>query len=431
MKKESMDSVLKEVLKRVEPPEQEMKSMKSYLDQFIQRFEKRCAQRKIRAEIFIGGSFAKKTVIKKNSYDIDIFLRFDPEYLKEKRDISELAREILDLNQEKYMDVKGSRNYFRIKVDETFSLEIIPVIKVKNPQESENITDLSYSHVKYINKKIKDQKMLDEIKIAKAFCYSCNAYGAESYIKGFSGYALELLIYHYKSFRNFIKAVAKTKDKEKLVIDIERFYKNKSEVMMNLNTAKLQAPIILIDPTYKQRNVCAALSEETFKQFRYSCNQFLKNPSIKWFEEQTLDLEKIKKNALTKKQEFCIILLETDRQEGDIAGTKLLKFYEHMYFEIDKYFQIKGRGFGYDGMHKSQAWFVVKSRKEIEQIGPRVKDKENVKAFKKRHKKVIVKKGRLVAKDKINFTIQQFFENWKEKNSGKIREMDITGLRIL
>lgn len=429
--KEKVGDILKEVLKRVEPPAQEMESMKNYLEQFIQRFEKKCAELKINAEVFVGGSFAKKTVIKKKNYDVDIFLRFDPTYSKEERDISELARKILDLNQEKYVGVKGSRNYFRIKVDENFSLEIIPVIKVKNPQESENITDLSYSHVKYINKKVKDKKILEEIKIAKAFCYGCNAYGAESYIKGFSGYSIELLIYHYKCFSNFIKAVAKTKDKEKIVIDIEKVYRNKSEIMMNLNTAKLQAPIILIDPTYKQRNVCAALSEETFKQFRYCCNQFLKKPLIKWFEEQELDLDKVKKNSLKKKQEFCIIRLETDRQEGDIAGTKLLKFYEHMYFEIEKYFQIKERGFSYDGMHKARAFFVVKSRKEIEHQGPRVSDKENVKAFKKRHKKIIVRKGKLVAKEKIDFTIQDFFEKWKEKNFGKIREMDITELKVL
>lgn len=426
-----VDLILKEVLKSIEPPEQEMRNMKRYLEQFIARFEKRCNELRVRAEIFVGGSFAKGTVIKKNNYDIDIFIRFDPEYLKEERDISELTRKILDSNQEKYLDVKGSRNYFRVKVDENFSLEIIPVIKVKNPQESENITDLSYSHVKYINKKIKDKKIFDEIKIAKAFCYACNAYGAESYIKGFSGYSLELVVYYYKSFMNFIKAVAKTKEKEKIVIDIEKAYKNKSEIMMNLNTAKLQAPIILIDPTYKQRNVCAALSEETFKQFRYSCKEFLKNPSIKWFEEQIIDLEKVRKNALKKKYEFCMLELETDRQEGDIAGTKLLKFYEHLYDEISRYFQIKQRGFGYDGIHKSQVWFVVKSKKEVEQLGPRVSDKKNASAFKKRHKKIIIKKGRLVAKDKVDFSIQKFFERWKEKNYGKVREMDITSLKVL
>lgn len=53
----------------------------------------------------------------------------------------------------------------------------------------------------------------DEIKIAKAFCHATGCYGAESYIKGFSGYALELLIYHYKSFQSFVKAMTKVNEK--------------------------------------------------------------------------------------------------------------------------------------------------------------------------------------------------------------------------
>ena len=57
-------------------------------------------------------------------------------------------------------------------------------------------------------KKIKG-KILDEIRLAKAFCHANGCYGAESYIKGFSGYALELLVYHYGSFQKFVKAITK------------------------------------------------------------------------------------------------------------------------------------------------------------------------------------------------------------------------------
>ncbi|MBD3252791.1 hypothetical protein GF386_03610, partial [Candidatus Pacearchaeota archaeon] len=54
------------------------------------------------------------------------------------------------------------------------------------------MTDLSYFHVNHILKKIKKNKNLsDEIRLAKKFAYSQNCYGAESYIHGFSGYALE------------------------------------------------------------------------------------------------------------------------------------------------------------------------------------------------------------------------------------------------
>ena len=56
-------------------------------------------------------------------------------------------------------------------------------------------------------KKMKDKDVLLGIRIAKAFCHANNSYGAESYINGFSGYALELLVYYYGSFLKFIKGI--------------------------------------------------------------------------------------------------------------------------------------------------------------------------------------------------------------------------------
>ncbi|MEJ2268137.1 MAG: hypothetical protein P8X70_03615, partial [Nanoarchaeota archaeon] len=163
-----------------------------------------------------------------------------------------------------------------------------------------------------------------EIKLAKVFCYANNCYGAESYIRGFSGYGLELLIHYYGSFLKFIKAISKAKNK--IIIDIEKHYKNKNEILMNVNNSKLKSPIILIDPTYKQRNVLAALSKETFTRFQKVCRKFLENPSIKDFEIKEIDLEKIEKNTKNKNYEFILIKAETKKQQGDIAGTKLLKF---------------------------------------------------------------------------------------------------------
>ena len=99
---------------------------------------------------------------------------------------------------------------------------------------------------------------------------------------------------------------------------------------MDINSSKLQSPIILIDPTYKQRNVLAGLSDETFDRFKKVCKKFLKKPSMKSFEIEKTDLEKIKKDARNKKFEFIMLEGRTKKQEGDIAAKKLLKFYKHL-----------------------------------------------------------------------------------------------------
>ena len=289
--------LMKEVLKKVEPSKEDLELIENSLKDFLEKFEKRLKALKINAEIFIGGSFAKKTVIKKDKYDVDVFVRFNKSY--DNKRISDILEKALK-GFKNIIKVHGSRDYFRLKISPTFFIELIPVKKIKSLKEAENITDLSYFHVKYINKKIgsvtksqassakksvkrKSPKILDEIRIAKAFCYANNCYGAESYIQGFSGYSLELLIYYYKSFVKFAKAVVKMSD-EKKVIDIEKHFRNKRITLMDLNSAKLNSPIILVDPTYKQRNALAALSDETFEKFKSACKKFLKNPSLKSFE---------------------------------------------------------------------------------------------------------------------------------------------------
>ncbi len=261
-KRRNVNSVLKEVLQRVEPSEEELKIIGDSLHEFLNQLNKRLKALKINAEIFLGGSFAKATIIKKDLYDIDIFVRFDKEH--KENELSKLTGRILRGIKNASL-IHGSRDYFRVNASKNLVFEIIPVKKIKNPKEAENITDLSYSHVNYIKRKLKNKKLLDEIRLAKAFCHANNCYGAESYIRGFSGYALELLVYHYGSFLKFIRAMSKIKDKK--VIDIEKHYTNKNQVLMDINASKLYSPVILIDPSYKQLNVLAAVYEETFKKF--------------------------------------------------------------------------------------------------------------------------------------------------------------------
>lgn len=416
--------VLEEVIKRIEPPKEEVVEIEKYLKEFLDELKKRIKKKNIKAEIFVGGSFAKKTLIKKDSYDVDVFLRFDKKYGEE---ISILSSDILD-GIKNVSVIHGSRNYFRLKVNPKFSIEIIPVIKVNKPKDSSNITDLSYSHVKYINSRIKNKKILDEIKILKAFCYATKCYGAESYVHGFSGYALELLIYYYKSFEKMLKEFCK--EKGKIIIDIEKLYNNKQEIMMDLNSSKLHSPIILIDPTFKERNAAAALSQETFERFKKAGKNFLKNPSIKIFEIEEIDFEKEIEKAKNKKEEFVLIEISTDKQEGDIAGSKLLKFSKHLEEEVSKKFYIKSNKFEYAGEKSAKIFFAGISKKEILFSGPKLNDEKNVKRFKEEHKKSFVKKGKIYAKEKVKVNLKKFVEIWKKKNERKMKEMSIKEIRI-
>ncbi len=421
--------ILNEVLKKVEPPKQDLETIKSSLKIFKEKIQKQIKKQKIDAVLFEGGSFAKNTLIKKDKYDIDIFIIFSEKFREQ--NISKITENLLK-GISGVSKIHGSRDYFQIKKSDCLFIELIPVIKIKEPKKAENITDLSNLHVKYINKRIKNKEILNEIKIAKAFCYATKTYGAESYISGFSGYSLELLVYYYKNFLNFIKA-ATSHDlrKEKLIIDIEKNYKNKKEVLMDMNSSKLTSPIILIDPTYKQRNALAALSEETFEKFKQASIKFLKNPSIKFFEIEKTDLRKIKKDALNKKREFVLLKLKTSKPEGAVAGSKLLKFYNCLNNELKKFFEIKNKKFEYNKGNFAECFFVVKKKKEIIKQGPLLKDNLNVEKFKKEHKNTFEKSGRVCAKEKINFSLREFIGNWKEKYKRQMNEMSISEMKII
>jgi tRNA nucleotidyltransferase (CCA-adding enzyme) len=72
MKKSEL--ILKEVLKRIEPSEEDLKKIKIFTEKYLAIIKSNIKKLNLEAEVFIGGSFAKGTVIKKGKYDIDIFI---------------------------------------------------------------------------------------------------------------------------------------------------------------------------------------------------------------------------------------------------------------------------------------------------------------------------------------------------------------------
>ena len=230
----NLKGILKKEIEKISLCKREQDEIDNQVKEIIELLNSRGLTAKI------GGSLAKGTMIKKDFQDIDLFI------ISKEDEIDKIYDKIKDL---KVTRIHGSRDYFHIKRD-NLTMELIPVLETLKPEDAKNVTDLSLMHVKYVKKKLnKNSKLINEIKLAKAFCYANECYGAESYIKGFSGYALELLIIHFKSFMNLIKKI----DKER-IIDIEKLYRNKKEIMQELNESKLISPVVLIDPTNKKRN---------------------------------------------------------------------------------------------------------------------------------------------------------------------------------
>jgi tRNA nucleotidyltransferase (CCA-adding enzyme) len=383
--------ILKEELERIVPSNEEILNLDKSAKNFISLLKSKGLI------AFVGGSLAKGTMIKKNGkQDVDIFVVFD---YSEKMSKLESVLSKIKLPGE-LKKVHGSRDYFQIECSNVV-LEVIPVVRNEDPELAENVTDVSLSHVKYVRSQIaKNLAISDEIKLAKAFCRANRCYGAESYVRGFSGYSLEVLVIYFGGFLKFLKGVQRRK-----VIDPLKQFKKDTDVMRELNASKLQGPLVLVDPTFKYRNVTAGLGFETYGRFVEVANAFLKKPSISFFESKKTDIERLKVLAKSKKAKFIEIDLTTDRQEGDIAGTKMRKFLDFFSRELmrkqqkvlDKEFEYSGKG------KKAKGYLVVLEAKEIEIKGPNADLTDAVKSFlKSRGRTAYKKKNYMWAKEKVS-----------------------------
>ena len=358
-----MDNILVNVLKNIKPSAKEASFVSNETKKFIQMINKKL--RDAKAEV--GGSFEKKTWISGN-YDVDIFVRFNYERYKDQDISKELEKVLLGIKKTK---LHGSRDYFQIKHGK-FNIEIVPVLEIKNYKEALNVTDVSPLHSKFI-KQNTNKRLQEEIMVTKQFFKANNLYGAESYIKGFSGYVVELLIIHYKSFDNLIKIAAKWPDN--VVIDIKKHYKNTDDVIFNLNWSK-KGPLILIDPTQKNRNVAAAVSKEKIDELRTIAKAYLKKPSEDFFIKKEFNINKL--------EGYSILEIVPKSGKKDIIGSRLLKMLESIQLKLTDYgFEILDYGWEYN--KKTYFWFKSKNQtidNTKKHYGPFMNDKENLKKFK-------------------------------------------------
>ncbi len=405
----------------------EISEIRKRANYFVEMIKKSISRNGIDADVFVGGSFAKGTITKNQEYDIDIFVRFGWKYESLSDILEGLLRDVGKSMKISIFRMHGSRDYFRFDAGDRISFEIIPVVRIKKVREARNVTDLSYFHVNYVKRNL-NKNIAREINLAKKFCKARRVYGAESYINGFSGYGLECLIIYYKSFEKMIRELVKIK--ERIVIDPAKHYKKKENVFYEMNESKLNGPIILVDPTWKERNVLAALNWESFMKFQSDCKRFLKNPSGKFFEFESIDEKKILEFAKSKKAEFVHVILETNRQEGDIAGTKLKKFAQFLEREISKYFEVLSKEFSYSLGRKADFYIVAKSKREIIRIGPPKEMKKGASEFRKKNKNVFEKNGILHAKVRVDFSTREFLEKFSREEKKKINEMSITNLTV-
>ena len=400
-----MNSILKRILKKITPD----KNILGIIDRQVEILNRLLAEKHIGAECVKGGSVAKDTFLK-DDFDADLFIRFDLDY--KDKDISNIVEDILNRLHHPIERIHGSRDYFHF-VNKKINYEIVPVLKVhpSNVSSAQNVTDLSPEHVFWVKKHTdKNPVLKNEIRIAKQFCKANEVYGAESYIKGFSGHIIDILVIYFGSFIKLITAFSSIKNvslNHPIIIDPEN---HQSDPLQDLNSSKL-SPLIIIDPIQKDRNAAAALSQEKLMTFMSACKNFLENPSDKYFVTQKFDLRKsisFSKKTLKRnnKEKFKILIMKITALSGskDVVGTKILKVYEDIIKQLTlSNFNVLISNWHFDFEKKKAEIFLILPKNGLseyyEQEGPPLSSKLDCNNFYDKHMKhkTLIRNDRLYA----------------------------------
>ena len=375
------------IIKKIKPSDRERALVSKKVNSFLSQLKQ--ALPGLKPEL--AGSFAKDTWLS-GDHDIDIFIKF-PYKKYHSQDISKLLERKLTAHTK----VHGSRDYFQVQ-SQGYMFELIPVLDINSAEKAKNVTDVSPLHSIWVKKHIKGKA--DEIRLVKQFTKANNLYGAESYIKGFSGYLLEVLTIHYKGFNNFIKKASQWSQEE--IIDPEKNYKNKAKIKSTLNPSK-HSHLIVIDPVQKSRNIAAALSEKKYKEFISICNKFLHNPSTSFFEKKKFSLSELKQPG----ENVIYIELQPLQGKKDIVACKILKVLDFLKDRMElNSFKVKDLGFEFDKI--GRIWLILENELLSEtrkHYGPFLKDTINLKKFKEKwHKhKLYEESGRAYIRVKREF----------------------------
>ncbi len=377
----TMQKVLKEVLSSVVPSKDERSKTLSQVNSFLKALNAELKKQKVKAIAVLGGSYEKDTWLS-GDYDVDVFVKFNLNY--ESVQMSDLLQKCL--KKWKPERIHGSRDYFWVR--DTVKYEIIPVLNIRKPSDAKNVTDFSPLHVTWVNRNGK--KFKNDIRLIKKFCKAAKCYGAESYIRGFSGHVVDILTIHYQGFMPLLKAASKWQPK--VVLDYNNAFKGKA--LMMLNKSKTEGPLVLVDPVQPARNAAAALTQENFERFVDAAKSFLKKPSASCFTEKSVDFVQ-----LQKKGYLVVLGVLTLKDKEDVAGTKFVRAFEKVRGELS-IFNVRDAGWEWDRKEKGVWWFVLGTNilpLTVEHIGPPTDIVQAVVSFRKKYKRTMVKKGRLVA----------------------------------
>lgn len=290
-------SDLDKVLRDIRPSNEEKIRVKSLAQQLIEIINQNARQKNIPAQAILVGSVAKKTRLAGKA-DVDLFITFPLDYPEDqlKNKGLELAHNCIRQMESGFEERYASHPYVTGFIN-GYQVDFVPCYDIKSGNELKSAVDRTVLHTKYVQKNLKPEQT-DEVLLLKKFMHVVGCYGSEFKVGGFPGYLAELLILHYQTFLEVIKAAA-LEWKPGYHIDLEDYG----------TAGDFTDPLVVVDPVDKNRNVAAALTLQKMAEFRVAASHYMKNPSTKFFyvKESEVDKELLIDEFQTRKTKTLIL----------------------------------------------------------------------------------------------------------------------------
>lgn len=445
---EKYRKILKEVLEKIKPKQEEEKRLKSLAEHILKVTQEEA--KKYNAKAMLAGSITRDTWLPEKM-EFDVFVLFPPN-LKEKELEKfglELGKNVIEKMKGEYTVEYAQHPYVSGKI-RGISVDIVPCYEVESPEKIKSAVDRTPFHVKFVEKNL-TKTMAGEVRLLKKFCEANEIYGADAKTEGFSGYVCELLIIKYKNFLNLMKKAVKWSPGE--IIQVKNYYPQKDYPKI-IRKFKDQA-LILIDPTDRNRNTCAALSSSNFFKFKRLAKEFLENPREELFFKRKV--EPITENELIvyqmkRRTELIIVKFTPPKVVPDVLWPQLRRFaerlesileevkYEFKVLRKDVYTNEKDLALVLIEMEVSKLPMIQK------RIGPRIFNLEDSSSFLEKYKNqaitgpfiennfwcVEVKRKFLTAREKIFDSLSKSLEVLKAKGiPNHIAEQLVKGFELI
>ncbi len=268
-----MHSIFTDVLAAVKPTPQEIVKIQTVAKDIISQVDKNAEEMQIDARGELVGSAARRTWLS-GAHDLDIFITFPESTTSEELEENgtSIARKVAQGHE---MEERYAQHPYIHMCYAGYDVDLVPCFKVKSASQIKSAVDRTPFHNRFIKEHING--MEDEVLLLKQFMKGCGVYGSELKNQGFAGYLVELLVIHYGSFADVLKAVSRWH--HPVVIEDFVIYADEGCT----RNRGFGEPLIVIDPTDPNRNVAAAVSLTRMYEFVDAARSFIQNPDKEYF----------------------------------------------------------------------------------------------------------------------------------------------------